>query len=94
MIDQPPAIPPAVVQFAEEHNIKNVQKDEVFYIKKTVFNYKDIKEAYFGISAETPQFQKQKDRIYTNCSYILVEKDQIRLATPEETEKLNQVICL
>lgn len=94
MIDQPPQLPPAVVQFAKQNNIENICKDQIFHIKKEIFDYKNIQEAYYGISKQAPEFQKQKDRIYTNCSYILIENGKIRLATPKETEQLNQVLCL
>lgn len=87
-------MPPAIIEFATQNNIENVQKDEIFYIKKEIFGYKNIDEAYCGISNQAPQFKKQKDRIYTECSYILIENGKIRLATPEESEQLNQVLCL
>lgn len=89
-----PQIPPAVIEFAEQHNIKNVKKDEIFYIKKRAFNYKNIDEAYHGISTPLVTFEKRQDRMYTYCTYILVENGEIRLASPKETEELNQVFCM
>lgn len=87
-------MPPAVIEFATQNNIENVQKDEIFYIKKEIFGYKNIEDAYCGISKDKPQFKKQKNRIYTECSYILIDNGKIRRATPQEEEQLNQVLCL
>lgn len=89
-----PPVPPTVLQFAEQHNIKNVEKDTIFNIKKSVFKYDNIDEAYSGISNPLITFKKEKDFMYTHCTYILVEKGKIRLANPEETEKLNRVFFM
>lgn len=89
-----PPVPPAIMEFAEQHNIKNVEKDTIFDIKKRIFKYNNIDEAYHGISDPLVTFEKRKDRIYTYCTYILVENGKIRLATPKETEELNQVFCM
>lgn len=89
-----PPVPPAVMEFAEQHNIKNVEKDEIFASKKSVFKYDNIDEAYSGISNPLVTFEREKNFMYTHRTYILVEKGRIRLANPEETEKLNRVFCI
>lgn len=33
-----PPVPPAVMEFAEQHNIKNVEKDAIFAAKKVFLN--------------------------------------------------------
>lgn len=94
-MDQPPQIPPAVIQFAEEHNIKNVQQDDIFDIKKQAYGYKTIDAAYAGISAQMPELEKTSpEYTYVNYMYILIDNDKIRLATPKELEELNRVLFL
>lgn len=94
MIDQPPPIPTAVVQFAKDNKIENIKKDDIFYMKKELFHYKNADEAYYGVSENIPIFKEKEDYIYTHCTYILVEGNNVRLATPEETEELNRILCL
>lgn len=90
-----PPVPPAVMEFAEQHNIKKVQQDEIFYIRKELPKYKNVNMIYCGYSDNMPKFEKNKNvAMYNHFTFIIDEKDNIRLATPEETEELNRVLFL
>ena len=89
-----PPVPPAVIEFAKENNIENIKQDTVFNYKKEIFKYKNIEAAYCGYSKNTPEFKKQKDYIYTSCTFVLIDNGKIRLANPKETEELNRTIIL
>ncbi len=50
---------------------------------------------YCGYSDNMPKFEKNKNvAMYNHFTFIIDEKDNIRLATPEETEELNRVLFL
>lgn len=82
MIDQPPQIPPAVVQFAEDNGYRVIEQNE-FWTKK--YPYKGYKYVY-----NVEPINKIDDDI--PCSDIILMKGKkIRFATFEEALEIVQV---
>lgn len=82
-MDQPPQIPPAVIQFAEENNCVEPIYNETW--AKPIRTFKDY---------TVYNTKKKEDNIPYYYLYILVNKNEIRFAEPNEIEILNTIIYL
>lgn len=71
-----PPVPPAVVEFAEKHNITNVKEDL----------YWDSKEPYNGYTVFNGIAKDNREMFYI----ILYKEGEVRKPTPQEIEEIIQ----